>query len=81
MNNLKEIISHVHWAYNYLGPFGVLWVHMAGHKNCVKKKIINLRWKIKINNYDGKPEWACMSTWILIQYNLFSPGVNQGRPL
>ena len=30
MNNLKEIISHVHWAYNYLGPFGVLWVHMAG---------------------------------------------------
>ena len=31
-------ISHVHWAYDYLGPFGVLWVHMAWHKNCVKKK-------------------------------------------
>ena len=30
-------ISHVHWAYDYLGPFGVLWVHMAWHKNCVKK--------------------------------------------
>ena len=22
-------ISHVNWAYDYLGPFGVLWVHMA----------------------------------------------------
>ena len=22
-------IPHVHWAYDYLGPFGVLWVHMA----------------------------------------------------
>ena len=31
-------ISHVHWAYDYLGPFGILWVHMAWHKNCVKKK-------------------------------------------
>ena len=30
-------ISHVHWAYDYLGPFEVLWVHMARHKNCVKK--------------------------------------------
>ena len=30
-------ISHVHRAYNYLSPFGVLWVHMAWHKNCVKK--------------------------------------------
>ena len=29
-------ISHVHWAYDYLGPFGVLWVHMAWHKNCVR---------------------------------------------
>ena len=25
-------ISHVHWAYDYLGSFGVLWVHMAWHK-------------------------------------------------
>ena len=25
---------------DYLGPFGVLWVHMAWHKNCVKKKKI-----------------------------------------
>ena len=35
-------ISHVHWAYDYLGPFGVLWgsvwVHMAWHKHCVKKR-------------------------------------------
>ena len=22
-------ISYVHWAYDYLGPFGVLWVYMA----------------------------------------------------
>ena len=22
-------ISHVHWAYDYLGPVEVLWVHMA----------------------------------------------------
>ena len=29
---------HVHRAYDYLGPSGVLWVHMAWHKNCVKKK-------------------------------------------
>ena len=30
-------ISHVHWAYDYLGPLiGVLWVHIAWHKNCVK---------------------------------------------
>ena len=28
-------ISHVHWPYDYLGSFGVLWVHMAWHKNCV----------------------------------------------
>ena len=26
------IISHVHRAYDYLGPFGVLWVHMARHQ-------------------------------------------------
>ena len=32
------IISHVHWAYDYLGPIRVLWVHMAWHKNCVEKK-------------------------------------------
>ena len=29
-------ISHVHWAYDYIGLFWVLWVHMAWHKNCVK---------------------------------------------
>ena len=34
-------ISHVHWAYDYLGPFGVLWVHMAWHKNFVKKNIMS----------------------------------------
>ena len=28
------IISHVHRAYDYLGPFWVLWVHMAWQKNC-----------------------------------------------
>ena len=44
------IISHDHRAYNYLGPFGVCWVHMAWHKNCVKKApmtialIISLSW-------------------------------------
>ena len=40
-------ISHVHWAYDYLGPFAVLWVHMAWHKNCVKKekkKILKATW-------------------------------------
>ena len=25
------------WVPSYLGPFGVLWVHMAWHKNCVEK--------------------------------------------
>ena len=29
-------ISHVHWAYDYLGPFEGLWAHMAWHKNCVE---------------------------------------------
>ena len=24
----RASISHVHWAYDYLGPFGVLWVHI-----------------------------------------------------
>ena len=32
-------ISHIHWAYDYLDPFGVLWVHMAWHKKCVKKNV------------------------------------------
>ena len=31
------IISHVHRAYDYSGPFGVLWVHIAWYKNCVEK--------------------------------------------
>ena len=26
-------ISHVHKAYDYLGPFAILWVHTAWHKN------------------------------------------------
>ena len=25
----QQHISHIHRAYDYLGPFGVLWVHMA----------------------------------------------------
>ena len=29
-----------HGAYDYLDPFGVLWVHMARYKNCVKQKIV-----------------------------------------
>ena len=40
-------ISHDHWAYDYLGPFGVLWVHMARHKNCVNKK----------NDANTKEDW------------------------
>ena len=35
-------ISHVHEAYDYLGPFGVLWVHMAAgltQKLCLKKSV------------------------------------------
>ena len=32
------IVFHVHWAYDYSGPFRVLRVHMARHKNCVFKK-------------------------------------------
>ena len=32
-------ISHVHWAYDYLGP-GYIWVHMAWHKKCVKKPVL-----------------------------------------
>ena len=40
-------ISHVHWAYDYLGPFGVLRVHMAWHKNCVKKSWVPQKPNIK----------------------------------
>ena len=38
---LTYIISHVPRTFDYLGPFGVLWVHMAWHKNCVKKSSPN----------------------------------------
>ena len=31
-------ISHVHRAYDYLGPLGVLWVHMAWQQKIVLKK-------------------------------------------
>ena len=50
-------ISHVHWAYDYLGPFGVLWIHMAWHKNCVKKII----WHLILLFYDRNI--AC--TWLV----------------
>ena len=30
-------ISHVHRAYNYSGPFGVLWIQMAWNKDNLKK--------------------------------------------
>ena len=36
---VSDIYSRFHRAYDYLGPFRVLWVHMAWHKNCVKKII------------------------------------------
>ena len=29
---------------DYSGPFVVLWVHMAGYKNCVKTKHMKVRW-------------------------------------
>ena len=28
------------WANDYLSPFGVLWVHMAWHKNCIKNNAL-----------------------------------------
>ena len=34
---VSDIYPHVQWAYNYLGPFGVLWVHMADTKIVLKK--------------------------------------------
>ena len=33
------IISHFHRAYDYSGPFRVLWVHMAWYKNCVENRL------------------------------------------
>ena len=35
-SNAFRFRSHVHWAYNYSGSFGVL--YMAWYKNCVEKK-------------------------------------------
>ena len=40
----------VQWAYDYLGPFGLLWVHMAWHKNSVLKKEHNsCNWGMQID--------------------------------
>ena len=56
------IISHVHIAYDYLGPFRVLWVHMAWHETCVKKSILNchnFHTDFIVKNYKviGHREW------------------------
>ena len=35
---VSNIYSPCQWAYDYFGPFGGFWLHMACHKNCVWKK-------------------------------------------
>ena len=42
-------LSHVHWANDYLGLFGVLWVHMAWHQNCVYKKVNKIKSNISVD--------------------------------
>ena len=52
---IYNYISHVQRAYDYLGSFGVLWVHMAWHKNCVKNEII--RWDYEMRSWDHIMRW------------------------
>ena len=49
-----NIVSHVHKAFDYLGPFRVLCVHMAWYKSCVQKspsrlcigQLLIVRWEL-----------------------------------
>ena len=43
---IEKLKNNVHRVYDYLGPFAVLWVHMAWYRNCVVKKKREL-WKEK----------------------------------
>ena len=45
----------------WVSSFGVLWVHMAGHKNCVKKKM----WMAQV---DGKC-WNVSSRWFMTPHH------------
>ena len=52
-------ISHVLWAYDYLGPIGVLWVHMAWHKNVLKNPSVQ---RSRGGTRNWKVRW-CGSWW------------------
>ena len=43
MSDVYIIISHVHRAYDYLGPFGVLWVHIWLDSKIVLKIIVIIK--------------------------------------
>ena len=55
------IISHVHWAHDYLGPFGIL-LSTDGliQKSCVEKKE-------GVNSWTNDREWLfakkCLNLW------------------
>ena len=49
LNKRNQRTSHVHRAYDYLGPFGVLWVHWLDTKICLKKLQF-------INKYADNPD-------------------------
>ena len=52
--------SHVHQAYDYLGPFGVLWVCMAWCKNCAWKNS-----HVKFQKHTWIPKTHVFPLWML----------------
>ena len=59
-------IFHVYWTYDYLGPFGVLWVHMAWHKNCVKNTA-------KLVERTPAHSYRIIKQYNTVQYNYIRP--------
>ena len=74
------IISHVHRAYVYLGPFRVLWIHLAWHKNCVKKTIwVGLtRGTTRVGKTRGSTIQESMTRESMTRGNMTQRGTNQG---
>ena len=56
--SVNYVISHVHRVYDYSGPFGVLLLHMAWYKNCLKKYIYIYKYK----DVPGEPAAASKSS-------------------
>ena len=79
-----NIISRVHRAYDYSGPFGVLWLHMAWYKNCVKKIILKISHSLSQKSVAQKClkyTWRatsthCITSTIISQHHQQSQAIN-----